>query len=288
MKKKVWNIFERIIKIIMDILRSGGIMFRMKQKGKDSIHMTSLILHLILPMFFYTGVSDFLFLNLNIGALNAAALSSVICAPFLYFVYLRDQKLRSITPAINLKLHGCFFYILLFGAALCMFGNEIVAMSGLDHISPAYEEAKNAIYSPTIPAQIAAAGFLIPFTEELIFRGLCFAALRDRLSFLPSAILSAALFGIYHGNLPQGVYAFIIGLAVAWLYEVTQTLLAPFILHMMANLMSLLVTNTTLGNLLSGSNNQSVMAVIAILSFIVSLLCIIRIYRKNKLKEDMV
>jgi hypothetical protein len=35
MKKKVWNIFERIIKIIMDILRSGGIMFRMKQKGKE-------------------------------------------------------------------------------------------------------------------------------------------------------------------------------------------------------------------------------------------------------------
>jgi membrane protease YdiL (CAAX protease family) len=288
MKKKVWNIFERIIKIIMDILRSGGIMFRMKQKGKDLIHMTSLILHLILPMFVYTGVSSALFLTLNIGALYAAALSSVICAPFLYMVYRRDQKLRSVTPAIHLRLYGCFFYILLFGAALCVFGNEIVAISGVDRISPAYEEAKNAIYAPTLPAQILAAGFIIPMTEELIFRGLCFAALRDRLSFLPSAFLSAALFGIYHGNLPQGVYAFIIGLAVAWLYEVTQTLLAPVILHIVANLVSLLATNTILGNLLSGSNNQGEMAVIAIVAFMVSLLCIIRIYRKNKLKEDMV
>ncbi len=288
MKKKVWNIFERIIKIIMDILRSGGIMFRMKQKGKDSIHMTSLILHLILPMFLYTGVSSILFLTLNIGALYAAALSSVICAPFLYLVYSRDQKLRSITPTIHLRLNGSFFYILLLGTALCVFGNEIVAMSGLDHISQAYEDAKNAIYMPTLPAQIAAAGLIIPLTEELIFRGLCFAALRDRLSFLPSAFLSAALFGIYHGNLPQGVYAFIIGLAVAWLYEVTQTLLAPIILHIMANLVSLIVTNTILGNLLSGSNNQGVKAIIAIVSFMVSLLCIIRIYRKNNLKEDMV
>jgi membrane protease YdiL (CAAX protease family) len=288
MKKKVWNIFERIIKIIMDILRSGGIMFRMKQKGKDLIHMTSLILHLILPMFAYTGVSSVLFLTLNIGALYAAALSSVICAPFLYIVYSRDQKLRSVAPTIHLRLYGCFFYILLFGAALCVFGNEIVGISGLVRISPAYEEAKNAIYAPALPAQIMAAGFIIPLTEELIFRGLCFAALRDRLPFLPSALLSAALFGIYHGNLPQGVYAFIIGLAVAWLYEVTQTLLAPVILHMIANLVSLLVTNTILGNLLSGSNKQGVMAVIAIVAFMVSLLCMIRIYRKNKLKEDMV
>lgn len=250
--------------------------------------MISFILHLIVPMFLYTGVSSLLFLNFKLGALEAAALSSVLCLPLMYLVYRRDQKERSIIPAISIKLHGSLWYILLFGAALCIIGNEIVAITGLAHLSPAYEEVKKAIYTPPVLLQIGAAGILIPIGEEMIFRGLCFATLRDRLSFLPSALISAALFGIYHGNLPQGVYAFIIGIAVAWLYELSHTLLAPILLHISANLLSLLITNTALKNLLDGRGNQTAMAVTVILSIIVSIFCAIQIYRKNQLKEDLV
>ena len=249
--------------------------------------MIPLILHLIVPMFFYTGVSSLLFLNFKLSALTSAALSSILCTPFLYLLYRRDQRERS-KPTISRKLYGSLWYILLFGAALCVFGNEIVAITRLDYLSPAYEEAKKAIYTPPVLMQIGAAGILIPIAEEFIFRGLCFAALRDRLSFLKSALISAALFGIYHGNLPQGVYAFIIGIALAWLYEVSHTLLAPILLHISANLLSLLITNTAMGTLLVGRENGTAMAVTAILSFLVSIFSAMQIYRKNQLKEDLV
>jgi membrane protease YdiL (CAAX protease family) len=247
-----------------------------------------MILHLIVPMFFYSGVTSFLFLGLNLDALMATALSALICSPVFYIIYCRDQKNRGRSKENSMKLHGCFFYILAFGAALCVCGNEIIAILGLAHLSQTYEEVTNALYTPPVPVQILASGFLIPVTEELIFRGLCFSALRDRLSFWPSAILSAALFGIYHGNLPQGVYAFLIGMAVAWLYEVSKTLLAPCLLHISANLLSLLVTNTVFAGMLFETEKKTVMAAVAALSFAVSVLCAIRIYRKNKLKEDMV
>ncbi|WP_394522517.1 CPBP family intramembrane glutamic endopeptidase [Lacrimispora sp. JR3] len=250
--------------------------------------MVSLILHLIVPMFFYSGVTSFLFLGLKLDALAATGFAAAVCAPLFYTIYRRDQRERGIGKAIRLSLHGCFFHILVMGWALCVCGNEIIALLGLAHSSQTYEEVRHALYAPPVPVQILASGFLIPVTEELMFRGLGFLTLRDRLSFWPSAVLSSALFGIYHGNLPQGVYAFLIGMAVAWLCEVSKTLLAPCLLHMSANLLSLLVTNTVFAGRLFESEKKTVMAAFALLSFALAVACAVRINSKNKLKEDMV
>lgn len=250
--------------------------------------MISIILHLILPMFFYTTITTILFLCLNLGALEATAMSALLVSPVLYYFYFRDQEDRGVTPAVSLKLHGCLAYILVFGAALCMFGNVIVKAFGLAEMSASYEEAAKSLYSPPFPVQLLASGLIIPIAEELIFRGMVFASLRDRLPFLPSAFLSALLFGLFHGNLPQGVYAFLIGMAVAWLYEVCRTLLAPYLFHVSANLLSLCVVNTAFPGSLFNSESRTVMAVMAAASAAVSAVCAIRIYWKINLKEDIV
>ncbi|MCA5010756.1 CPBP family intramembrane metalloprotease, partial [Clostridioides difficile] len=70
---------------------------------------------------------------------------------------------------------------------------------GLTEISVSYKEAENNLYSASFPLQLLASGFMIPFAEEIIFRGLGFAALKEKLPFWLSAALSAALFGLYHG-----------------------------------------------------------------------------------------
>ncbi|MEY8353670.1 CPBP family intramembrane glutamic endopeptidase [Lachnospiraceae bacterium 54-53] len=250
--------------------------------------MISIVLHLILPVFFYTTVTGILFQGLGTGALEAAALSALLTSPVLFSFYAKDQRLRGMVPAAGLRLHGCLVHILVFGGALCVFGNLAVNALGLAAMSPAYEEAAVSLYSPPLAVQLAASGFVIPITEELIFRGMIFASLRDRLPFLLSAVLSAALFGLYHGNLPQGVYAFLIGMAVAWLYEVCKTLLAPCLFHVSANVLSICVTNTSVFGPLTGSDNQTVISATAAVSALVSAICAIRIYRKNNKKEDIV
>lgn len=255
---------------------------------KGPVYMITIILHLILPMVFYTAITTVLFLCLNLGALEATALSAVFVSPILYFFYRRDQKDRGIIPAVSLKLNGCLVYILVFGAALCVFGNYIVEALRLTEMSAAYEEVSRSLYSPTFLIQILASGLLIPVAEELIFRGLVFASLRGRLSFLPAAVLSGLIFGLYHGNLPQGVYAFLIGLALSWLYEVCGTLLAPYLFHVSANIVSLCVTNIAYLGFLFDAEDKPVMAVMVAASAAVSVICAIRIYWKNNLKEDIV
>lgn len=247
--------------------------------------MISIILHLILPMFFYTAVTTALFLYLNLGALVATALSALLASPVLYYFYYLDQKRRGYIPAAGFSLHGCLAYILIFGMALSVLGNYMVEALGLTEMSVSYKEAESYLYSPPFPVQVLASGLVIPFAEEVIFRGLGFASLREKLPFWLSAVLSAALFGLYHGNLPQGVYAFFIGLALAWLYEVSGTLPAPYLFHVSANLLSLFVMNTGRLNSLFHTDRRPVLAAA---SAAVSVICAIRIYGKNNLKEDIV
>lgn len=247
--------------------------------------MISIILHLILPIFFYTAVTTALLLSLTLGALEATALSALLVSPVLYYFYYTDQKRRGRVLAAGFSLHGCLAYILIFGGALCVLGNYMVEALGLAEMSVSYKEAERYLYSAAFPIQLLASGVLIPFAEEVIFRGLGFAPLREKLPFWLSAALSAALFGLYHGNLPQGVYAFLIGLAVAWLYEVSGTLLAPYLFHVSANVFSLFVMNTQRLNSLFHTEGRLVLAAA---SAAVSVICAIRIYRKNNLKEDIV
>ena len=250
--------------------------------------MISILLHLICPVFIYTAVTTVLFQEFGLGALKATALSAFLTSPFFLYYYAKDQRGRGKKQAVRLRLSGCLAYIVVLGGALCLFGNYLEEALLLAQRSAAYEEASRDLYSPPLAFQLLASGLVIPFAEELIFRGLVFASLRDKLPFVLSGLLSSVLFGLYHGNLPQGAYAFVVGIAAAWLYQTCGTLLAPFLLHVSANLLSLLVTNTALLGVLSGSDNREILLVKAAASAAVSAVCANRIYRKNNLKEDVV
>lgn len=49
-------------------------------------------------------------------------------------------------------------------------------------------------------------------------------------------VFSGVVFGIYHGNLVQGIYASLLGIMLAWVTERSGTLLAPVIFHGIGNL----------------------------------------------------
>jgi membrane protease YdiL (CAAX protease family) len=87
---------------------------------------------------------------------------------------------------------------------------------------------------------VAAGVVLAPIAEELAFRGVLFAGLRQRWSFLPSAAVSAAAFAAVHGTdvlLP----IFVAGLVLALVYERTRSLLACMATHATVNLIPLLI-----------------------------------------------
>ncbi len=163
-----------------------------------------------------------------------AALMSSACLGVFYI------QARNTVPQTSCFRIRSGIWTLLAGIGSCFFVNNMITLIGLT--SEAYEKASAWLYQPSVGIQIAAIGFLIPVAEELIFRGLGYFRLRWKLSFWGAALISALYFGWYHGNIVQGVYAFLLGLLLAGVYEAYHSLWAPVCLHVTANLSSLLFT----------------------------------------------
>jgi CAAX protease family protein len=83
-------------------------------------------------------------------------------------------------------------------------------------------------------------GIIAPCGEELFFRGFAYRCFRTRWGPITGMMASAALFSIIHLN-PEGLLPiFVIGCALAFLYERTGSLVAPFTLHATNNIIAVL------------------------------------------------
>lgn len=85
-------------------------------------------------------------------------------------------------------------------------------------------------------------GVLSPMAEELIFRGIVFSRMKRYLPVTVSALLSAALFGIYHGNIVQALYGFLAGCVLALVYHKSGSFTLTVALHGMMNMTGFLLT----------------------------------------------
>jgi hypothetical protein len=84
---------------------------------------------------------------------------------------------------------------------------------------------------PALFATLAMTGVVVPFAEELAFRGLVYGWLRERWGVWPGAALSALAFSALHG-IPLLIPAIAaLGVVLAVVYERSGSLLAPWIVH---------------------------------------------------------
>lgn len=82
---------------------------------------------------------------------------------------------------------------------------------------------------------------IAPVAEELIFRGVVLHTAGRYVTFQGANILQAVLFGVYHQNMVQGIYAAILGYLLGMVCNKYRTIVASILLHMMINGASLLL-----------------------------------------------
>lgn len=96
------------------------------------------------------------------------------------------------------------------------------------------------------PWGYVAVGILAPLAEEVIFRG---AILRTLLGMMSkknhwvAILISAAIFGVAHGNEAQFVNAMLMGLLLGWMYYRTKSLVPGILMHWVNNTMAYILTN---------------------------------------------
>lgn len=116
--------------------------------------------------------------------------------------------------------------------------NNLIAMTGLTGVSAGFERANTAFFGGMVLYELLGSCLLIPVAEELIFRGVVFKRLKLYIGAVPAIVFSALIFGIMHVNLVQCLYAAVLGLGLALLYEKTNLFCIPVIGHIAANLVA--------------------------------------------------
>lgn len=181
---------------------------------------------------------------INRYSLHLTALTNVVLIP-IYAVFLnRDEKKRMASFGVRYEKPGIKRLVIVFvlGMSAAISVNVIVSISQIARFSPKYQEVSQAIYSGSLFMEVVSAVIAAPILEELFFRGMIYKRLRDMVNVKAAVIISALFFGAFHGNLVQFVYAFIIGLMIAYVYEKFKTIWASIIFHVGANLISVLIT----------------------------------------------
>ena len=78
---------------------------------------------------------------------------------------------------------------------------------------------------------------VVPFVEELFFRAVIFTVLRQRMRFVPAAIISSAIFAVGH-DVGSWIPVFVLGLGLAYLYDRRHSLWTNALAHGAVNAIS--------------------------------------------------
>ena len=156
-----------------------------------------------------------------------------------YLYFRRDYAIQSDYLKKN-PFH--LLWVFLIGVLMSHGLSILLSILPLDNLIGSYEAVENEVFSASWIFVVIRAVIVTPVVEELIFRGLVFRRMKEYTSFWPAAIVSSILFGVYHMNLIQGIYAFLFGIIICILYDRYGHLAAAVLVHFGANLLSVILS----------------------------------------------
>ena len=183
--------------------------------------------------------------KINSSTLYQLILTSVLSGVITFFLYWKDQQRRKAgflgqgedfvwSPPV------IWFSVIILAIAGSQMLNDLILVFRLNEIFPYYSQmTDDTMTGQPVWLLFLTVGLLAPAAEELIFRGLVFRRMKDFMNPWAAIILSALLFGIYHGNMIQFLYASLMGILLAVIYHRTGTLWTSILAHLVANLWSL-------------------------------------------------
>lgn len=167
-----------------------------------------------------------------------------VCGVVFFFWYRQITRwevkgnYRKVFTRINIT------YLILLGVGCQLFTTGLMNLflQLSEKLQSNYSKVMNNIMGGNIIMVVIAAVIIAPITEELIFRGVILKKTSRVIPFLGANLLQAAIFGIYHRNIVQGIYGFVLGLVLGYVAYKFKTVVASIVLHMIINASSFLLT----------------------------------------------
>lgn len=143
-----------------------------------------------------------------------------------------DFKLKEV---MNGKLFAAMFCLglsLQFLISMCL--NMVYPILPQD-MTNEYSELMETLIGGNVWLSLFVTVILAPLAEEFLFRGITLKKAQKIMPFMAANVLQAVLFGVYHMNLIQGVYAFVLGMILGYTAEYFHSIWAAILLHACVN-----------------------------------------------------
>ena len=172
--------------------------------------------------------------NIEPGLISSLLLSQgIMFVPALIFLIVTRADVAALVPFKKIRW-STFGFTILFTLCISPFITWINILSQLFTTNIVAELAEEFLAAPPLPL-ILIVGVFGPFCEEFTFRGIIYHGLKSSGRILASILVSGLYFGLMHMNLNQFCYAFLLGVAFAFLTEATGSILPSFIVHICIN-----------------------------------------------------
>ena len=137
-----------------------------------------------------------------------------------------------------------FWKLLMVYVSTYILGNFIVEIIAkiFPDLAQNYDIVADYLSLDNLPLSVLIVAILPAVFEELLFRGVLFNSFNKKWGPVVGAILSALLFGIFHMNWLQGIYAFIFGIVLAYSYYKSNSLYVPITFHFVNNFIATLMS----------------------------------------------
>ncbi|HOS18936.1 MAG TPA: CPBP family intramembrane metalloprotease [Clostridia bacterium] len=161
--------------------------------------------------------------------------------------FLRETHLHKGVPGL------AYLPLIVGGACLAGVVSSILGMLPIPESVWEEYETSSSMLGGAGPLALLASVFVAPFAEEVFFRGAVYTRLRRAMHPVVAAVLSAFVFGLMHGQIIWICYAFVVGLAMAAVFERTFSVRAAVAVHLAFNfaggyMMSFLETSPVLAS----------------------------------------
>ncbi len=149
--------------------------------------------------------------------------------------YVGFRKIKIADGALILAF-GAFFNLLITG----LFDLAVIYLPIKQQLAE-YENLMEPLMKSGFIYVVLAVSISAPFFEEIIFRGIIFNDFKKAMPVWLAILTQGLLFGLFHGNWIQGVYATFVGIVLGIVYYKYKSIWAVILLHFSYNSISLLL-----------------------------------------------
>ncbi len=277
---EIWRIVYPVI-VYLGLSLVVGIAFSI-------VLTTQLMMTVDLSSMSPTEVTEFVLNKYMEKALIISMISGVLSLCLTVPLFFLDKKKAKREG--GLKKYGSvkivdMLLIFILGIFACISINYLISISGLINIFPGYEQLAEMIYESSFFTQLLFTVLIAPVVEEFLFRGIIYKRLTNWCKPLVAGIISSAIFGAIHLNMIQFIYAFIIGMMLAYLYEKYKKIWVPILFHAAANGCSILTTKYNVFSSLEATTEGT--ALIVVISTLLMLVMLFVLIKREPVKECM-